>query len=77
MAYIYPNLCLELYEAEVSVPCLAEKLHLPVESVKSKLRGESPWLLVEAIKICRFLNTDNIDFLFLQLDNNSQFLESQ
>ena len=50
---------------------LATALNITEDSVRSKFRGESPWMLSEALSICKILNYDDIKLLFLQLDNNS------
>lgn len=67
MDSVYPNLCAELSKVDISVPRLAEKLNIPVDVAYSKLRGDSPWLLPEAVNICQLCNTPDVDFLFLQL----------
>lgn len=70
MDSVYPNLCRELDKISFSEDCLATELNIPTDSVISKLRGESPWLLSEAISICSLLNISDVKFLFLRLDNN-------
>ena len=67
----YPILCRELDKIGINVSYLAVALNITEDSVRSKLRGESPWMLSEALSICKILNFDDIKLLFLQLDNNS------
>lgn len=67
MDSVYPNLYAELNKANISVSRLAEVLNVPEDVAYSKLRGESPWLLPEAVNICHLCNTSDINFLFLQL----------
>lgn len=67
MDSVYPNLCAELSKANISVSRLAEELNIPEDVACSKLRGESPWLLPEAVNICQLCNTPDVNFLFLQL----------
>lgn len=67
MDSVYPNLCSELSKANISIPCLAEKLNIPEDVAYSKLRGDTPWLLPEVVNICQLCNTPDADFLFLQL----------
>ena len=71
MDLIYPILCQELDRIGITVSYLATVLNTTEDSVRSKLQGESPWLLSEAISICKLLNFSDIKLLFLQLDNNS------
>lgn len=71
MDSLYPNLCRELNKANVSISILARELNISEDIAKCKIRGEIPWLLPEAIGVCKLLNTSDIDFLFLRLDNNS------
>lgn len=77
MDYIYPNLCQELNKAKVSVAYLARFLNISEESICDKLSGTVPWSLFEAVNICRLLKISDAKYLFLQLDDNSQNLESQ
>ena len=70
MDSIYPNLVQELDKIGITVAHLATALNIPKESVSSKLRGEIPWLLSDALNICRLLNNSDVNFLFLRLDNN-------
>lgn len=70
MDSIYPNLGQELDKIGITVAHLATALNIPKESVSSKLRGDSPWLLSEVITICRLLNNSDVNFLFLRLDSN-------
>lgn len=70
MDSIYPNLSQELDKIGLSVAQLATALNIPNESVLSKLRGDSPWFLSEALNVCRLLNNSDVRFLFLRLDNN-------
>ena len=67
----YPNLYRELNKANISLFLLAQELNISEDVADGKLRGEIPWLLTEAVGICRMLNTSDINFLFLRLDNNS------
>ncbi len=71
MNAIYPILCRELDRIGITLSYLAMALNITEDSVRSKLRGESPWLLSEALSIYKILNYDDIKLLFLQLDNNS------
>ena len=71
MNAIYPILCRELDRIGITLSYLAMALNITEDSVRSKLRGESPWMLSEALSICKILNYDDIKLLFLQLDNNS------
>lgn len=71
MDLIYPILCQEIERIGITVSYLATALNITEDSVHSKLRGESPWMLSEALSICKLLNYDDIKLLFLQLDNNS------
>ena len=71
MNAIYPILCRELDRVGITLSYLATTLNITEDSVRSKLRGESPWMLSEALSICKILNCDDIKLLFLQLDNNS------
>lgn len=71
MDAIYPILCRELDRIGITLSYLAMALNITEDSVRSKLRGESPWMLSEALSICKILNYDDIKLLFLQLDNNS------
>lgn len=71
MVLMYPILRRELDRFDISISYLAEALNITEDSVRSKLRGESPWMLYEALNICKMLNYDDIKLLFLQLDNNS------
>ena len=71
MDLIYPILCRELDRLGITIAYLATALNTTEESVRSKLRGESPWVLHEALSICKMLNFSDIKLLFLQLDNNS------
>lgn len=71
MVLMYPILRRELDRFDISISYLAEALNITEDSVRSKLRGESPWMLSEALNICKMLNYDDIKLLFLQLDNNS------
>ena len=77
MDHIYPNLCQELNKARVSEADLARFLGISEESIRNKLSGNESWRLSEAVNICRFLKNSNIRFLFLQLNNNSKYLENQ
>ena len=70
MDSIYPNLSQELDKIGMSVANLSTALNIPNEVISSKLRGEIPWLLSEALGVCRLLNNSDINFLFFQLDNN-------
>ena len=71
MDVIYPILCQELDRIGITVSYLATALNTTEDSVRSKLRGESPWMLSEALSICKILDFNDIKLLFLQLDNNS------
>jgi len=71
MDLIYPILCQELDRIGITVSYLATVLNTTEDSVRRKLQGESPWLLSEAITICKLLKFSDIKLLFLQLDNNS------
>lgn len=71
MDSIYPILCQELDKVGITVSHLTMALNITEDSVCSKLRGESPWMLSEALSICKLLNFSDIKLLFLQLDNNS------
>ena len=71
MDSIYPILCQELDKIGITVSYLAMALNITEDSVCSKLRGESPWMLSEALSVCKLLNFSDIKLLFLQLDNNS------
>lgn len=71
MDVIYPILCREIDRTGTPLSCLATALDITEDSVRSKLRGESPLMLSEALSICKILNYDDIKLLFLQLDNNS------
>ena len=70
MCFIYPNLCKELEEVAITIPSLAEKLKISENCLYSKLSGNKNWTLTEAICICELLNNNDVEFLFLQLDNN-------
>ena len=71
MSFIYPILCREIDRLGLTVSCIATALNISEDSVCSKMRGESPWLLSEALSVCKLLNFSDIKLLFLQLDNNS------
>ena len=71
MDAIYPILCREIDRIGITLSYLAMALNITEDSVRSKLRGESPWMLSEALSIFKILNYDDIKLLFLQLDNNS------
>lgn len=67
----YPILCRELNRIGITTTYLATALNITEDSVCSKLQGESPWMLSEALSVCRLLNFPDIKLLFLQFDNNS------
>lgn len=71
MDLVYPILCRELDRFGITVSYLATALNTTEDSVRRKLRGESPWMLSEALNICKLLGFSDIKLLFLQLDNNS------
>ena len=71
MELIYPILCRELDKNAITTSYLATALNTTEDSIRSKLRGESPWMLSEALSIVKLLNFSDIKLLFLQLDNNS------
>lgn len=71
MDLMYPILRQELDRLDISISYLAEALNITEDSVRNKLRGESPWMLSEALNVCKMLRYDDIKLLFLQLDNNS------
>lgn len=71
MDYIYPNLCQMLKERGITTSSLAEILNESEYSVDLKLRGELPWLLSDAVRICCLLNTSDVNFLFCPENNNS------
>lgn len=64
MDSIYPILCQELDKTGITMSYLAVTLNITEDSVRSKLRGESPWMLSEAISICKLLNFSDIKLLF-------------
>lgn len=71
MDFVYPNLYRELRKANISISDLARKLNISDDTAECKIRGEIPWLLPEAVGVCQLLNTSDVKFLFLRLDNNS------
>ena len=71
MEFIYPILCQELDRNGITTSYLAMTLNTTEDSIRSKLRGESPWILSEALSVCRLLKFSDIKLLFLQFDNNS------
>ena len=71
MEFIYPILCQELDRNGITTSYLATTLNTTEDSIRSKLRGESHWILSEALSVCRLLNFSDIKLLFLQFDNNS------
>lgn len=62
---MYPNLSFELDKAGITTAVLAEKLETSEVSVCSKMRGEIPWKLWEAMTVCQMLGNPNIPWLFL------------
>ena len=71
MDSIYPILCRELDKKGINTSYLATALNTTEDSIRSKLRGDSPWMLSEALNVYKLLNFSDIKLLFLQLDNNS------
>lgn len=67
MDSIYPNLCTELSKAGICMAEVAEVLNTTETVINDKLRGIEPWLLHEAVTMCRLLNTSDVKFLFLRL----------
>ena len=67
----YPILRQELDKNRITISRLATELNVTEDFIRSKLDGKSPWMLSEALRVCRLLNYSDIKLLFLQFDNNS------
>ena len=70
MASLFPNLDHALSVSGITPDVLASELNISKRSLDSKLNGESPWLLSDAVTICRMLHNNDVDFLFLRLESN-------
>ena len=65
----FPNLTERLKLCNISQDELAVSLNLSQDVLELKMRGIIPWKLVDAIKICHLLHTDDVKNLFVQLDS--------
>jgi len=73
MDTVYPHLKRELLEKDISL----EKLSKFVDRIEDKMSGSIPWMLTDIAAICVILGNTNYEYLFVQLDNNTNKLESQ
>jgi hypothetical protein len=68
---LYPILRQEMNKMGITISCLASELNITEDILRDKFDGKAPWMLSEALKVCRLLNYSDIKLLFLQFDNNS------
>lgn len=66
MDSLYPNLNAEMEAHHVSIENLAKIIGRSEEIVQLKLRGVREWSLMEAVKICRYLQYPDLKKLFLR-----------
>ena len=69
MNHVYPNLMLELDKHSISLTSLAKALNLTEDDLNIRLTGEIGWSLEEVIRVCQLVNTTEVYYLFLRLDN--------
>jgi hypothetical protein len=68
---IYPNLSEKMLDFGASVTDIAKLLGEDVSVITDKFQGVLPWFLHEAIAICAYLGTSNIEKLFVRIDINT------
>jgi hypothetical protein len=68
---IYPYLRKKMLDCGVSDIDLAELLNVEVSVITDKMRGVLPWYLHEALHVCIYLNTSELEKLFVRIDINT------
>lgn len=71
MKSIYPNLLEKMINCGMSFEDLAKIISSTEDVVSKKMEGTIPWTLLEAVKVCCYFHTSDVNFLFLQLDTNT------
>ena len=64
MDSVFPNIDSELKKRKLHYRDLARAAEMSELQMYRRLRGHSKWQLVEAMKVCRFLDCYDIDTLF-------------
>ena len=77
MITVYPVLRQRMREHGVSYRELATIAQTTVLSFYLKMWGIKRWTLTEAVRICGFFRTPDVEHLFVRNYNKQQFLESQ
>ena len=71
LVVVYPNLYQKMLDYGVSNLELAELLRVDIEVILDKMRGVTPWYLHEAVHICMYFDTSDVENLFVRLDSNT------
>ena len=71
MNIVYPNLNRQLCDKGVTLDELSNVTGIDLVLLQKKMRGLLPWKLPEVVKICVYLKRSDVNFLFVQLDNNT------
>ena len=61
---VYENLYHKMVETGTSFAILSDAIGISEEIFVEKMRGNVPWLLSEAISICAYFGTSDVNFLF-------------
>ena len=71
MESVYPNLSDMMIKCGTTYSDLAHLIFVAEDVISQKMKGLIPWSLTEALSICFYFHTSDVDFLFLQLDTNT------
>ena len=77
MITVYPNLRQRMMELGVTNRELAKELGISGISFQLKMWGIKGWTLTDAVRLCAFFRTPDVEHLFVRNYNKRQFLESQ
>lgn len=61
---VYENLYRKMVETGVSFAILSDAIGISKDVFVEKMEGKQPWLLSEAVAICAYFETSDVNFLF-------------